>query len=218
MFRRTNGDPALVVSNNVFLHLHPVRLPARRIHFWETMCLGGLSFALFVVLTVTGFLLMFYYHPSVPQAYQDMLDLEHVVSSGVFLRNLHRWAGHAMLIAVFLHMVRVFYAGAYRSPREFNWVVGVSLLVFTILLSYTGYLLPWDQLSFWAITVGTNMLHSAPVLGPKSKFMLLGANDIGDSALLRFYVLHCIFLPLLAAVLMAVHFWRVRKDGQIRPL
>src|SRR5262249_30247654 len=126
---------------------------------------------------------------------------------------------HAMVLAVFMHMMRVFYTGAYKPPREFNWVVGVILLILTLLLSFTGYLLPWDQLAFWAITVGTNMIGSGTVLGPDSKFLLIGGFQVDQGALIRFYTLHVIGLPLLAAIFMAVHFWRIRRDGGLaRPL
>jgi cytochrome b6 len=178
-----------------------------------TYYLGSICFFMFVVLTLTGILLMFYYHPAVPQAYQDMKDLRFVVSNGVFLRNMHRVAAHIMVIAVFWHMFHVFYRGGYRPPHEFNWAIGVVLLLLTLLLSYTGYLLPWDQLAFWAITVGTNILSSAPFIGPQLRYVLLGGNLVGENALLRFYVLHCVILPLLAAMLIGVHFWRIRKDG-----
>ena len=137
----------------------------------------------------------------------------------MLMRNLHRWMAHGMVITVFLHMMRVFYTGAYKPPREFNWVVGVILLVLTLVLSYTGYLLPWDQLAIWAVTVGMNMAGSAPVLGEQSRMVMLGGFEVGPSALIRFYTLHVIGLPLLAAIFMAVHFWRIRRDGGLaRPL
>jgi quinol-cytochrome oxidoreductase complex cytochrome b subunit len=159
---------------------------------------------------------MLYYRPSVQQAYGDMKDLQFVVSSGQFLRNMHRWAAHAMVAMVFLHMLRVFYTGSYRPPKEFNWVIGVVLFVFTVLLSYTGYLLPWDQLAYWGISVGTNMARSVPFgLGERISFLLLGGNIVGENALVRFYVLHCFVLPVAAMVLMGIHFWRVRKDGGV---
>jgi len=131
----------------------------------------------------------------------------------VFLRNLHRWSAQAMVFLVFAHMFKVFYRGAYRSPREFNWVIGVVLLIITLFLSYTGYLLPWDQLAFWAITVGSNIMSAVPVLGQKVRFLMLGGNTVNANALLRFYVLHCVILPLAAAFFIAIHFWRIRKDG-----
>ena len=155
---------------------------------------------------------MLYYHPSVPQAYADMKDLQFVVSSGVFLRNLHRWSAHAMVFLVFAHMFKVFYRGAYRSPREFNWVIGVMLFLITLLLSYTGYLLPWDQLAFWAITVGSNISAVVPIVGKKVHFLMLGGHPVNANAPLRFYVsLHD---PAVTALLLiAIHFWRIRKDG-----
>jgi quinol-cytochrome oxidoreductase complex cytochrome b subunit len=131
----------------------------------------------------------------------------------MFLRSLHRWSAHAMVFLVFAHMFKVFYRGAYRNPREFNWVIGVILLLITLLLSYTGYLLPWDQLAYWAITVGSNIASAVPVMGNKIHFLLLGGNAVNANALLRFYVLHCMILPLTAMFFVAIHFWRIRKDG-----
>ncbi len=214
-FPDSNRNRSLAVFSNFFLHFHPVKARLRAIAFTRTFYLGGLSAACFLILTVTGVLLMFYYRPAVPHAYYDMKDLEFVVSAGVFLRNLHRWAAHTMVALVFLHMAVTFLRGAYRPPREFNWVIGVLLFVGTILLSYTGYLLPWDQLAYWAVTVGTNMADATPVVGHKIKFLLLGGHSINENALIRFYVLHCVVLPLLLVVGVSVHIWRVRKDGGI---
>jgi quinol-cytochrome oxidoreductase complex cytochrome b subunit len=142
-----------------------------------------------------------------------MKDLEFVVTAGLVLRNMHRWAAHLMVLSVVLHLCRVFYTGAYKPPREFNWVVGVCLFLLTLALSFTGYLLPWDQLAFWAITVGTNIAGYAPVIGKKLQFLFLGGHTVGESALIRFYVLHVVVLPGTAALLIAIHVWRVRKDG-----
>jgi len=226
---------AYAVMNNVFLHIHPVRVRQHAVKFAYTFCLGGLSFFLFLVLTLTGTLLMFYYRPTTEWAYSDIKDLETVVVFGQLLRNMHRWAAHGMVITVFLHMIRVFYTGSYKPPREFNWNVGVLLLVLTLLLSFTGYLLPWDQLAMWAVTVGSNMARATPLLGHEgpgasllkigdislvnagndARFALLAGRFVGAGALLRFYVLHCVGIPVVAIILMAVHFWRVRKDGGI---
>jgi quinol-cytochrome oxidoreductase complex cytochrome b subunit len=211
----TPRNQALIMFNNVFLHLHPVRIRRESLKITYTFCLGGLSFFLFLLLTVTGVLLMFYYRPATAVAYQDMKDLETVVTFGLLLRNLHRYSAHGMVITVFLHMVRVFYTGAYKAPREFNWIVGVILLTLTFLLSFTGYLLPWDQLAIWAVTVGTNMAGATPGVGEALKFAVVGGYEIGDNTLIRWYVLHVIALPLLTAVFMTVHFWRIRKDGGI---
>ena len=210
---RTNRTRSLAVFGNLFLHLLPVKVREKSLGVRATYYLGSFSFLLFVVLVITGVLLMLYYHPAVPQAYRDMKDLRFVISNGVFLRNLHRLAAQAMVLLVFWHMFHVFYRGGYRPPHEFNWVVGVVLLLVTLFLSYTGYLLPWDQLAFWAITVGSNIISAMPLLGRETRFLLLGGNLVGENALLRFYVLHCVILPLAAVVLIAVHFWRVQKDG-----
>jgi quinol-cytochrome oxidoreductase complex cytochrome b subunit len=217
IFRSGSGTSNLhrsqAVQQNVFLHLFSVKVRSRVLDLTPTWYLGALTLCTFLILVVTGILLMFYYHPSVPQAYADMKDLQFVVSSGVFLRNLHRWSAHAMVFLVFAHMFKVFYRGAYRPPRQFNWVIGVFLLLITLLLSYTGYLLPWDQLAFWAVTVGSNIAKAVPLVGHQIRFLLLGGNEVNANALLRFYVLHCVILPLTAVLLIAAHFWRIRKDG-----
>lgn len=210
---RTNRTRSLAVFGNLFLHFLPVKVREKSLRVRASYYLGSISFLLFIILTVSGVLLMFYYHPAAPQAYRDMKDLRFVVSNGVFLRNIHRLAAQLMVLAVFWHMFHVFYRGGYKPPHEFNWVVGVVLLIVTLFLSYTGYLLPWDQLAFWAITVGTNILSAMPVIGKTIRFESLGGNVVGANALLRFYVLHCVVLPLIAIVLVAVHFWRVQKDG-----
>ena len=211
----TSRTRALAVMNNVFLHLHPVRVKRHAVRYTYTFCLGGISFFLFLALTVTGLYLMFFYVPAVSRAYQDILSIENSVAFGTLVRNMHRWAAHLMVLTVFLHMIRVFYHGAYKPPREFNWVVGVVLLLLTLLLSFTGYLLPWDQIAFWAITVGSQMATYAPLLSRESSIFLLGSIEVGQTTLLRFYVFHVIFLPLIGAIFMIVHFWRIRKDGGI---
>jgi quinol-cytochrome oxidoreductase complex cytochrome b subunit len=198
---------------NFFLHIQPVRVSRQALRPSYTMGLGLISFFLFVILTVTGVLLMFYYVPSTTQAYDRMLDLRSSVAFGVILRNMHRWAAHGMVAVVFLHMCRVFFTGSYKPPREFNWVIGVCLFGLTLLSSFTGYLLPWDQLAFWAITVGTSIAGYAPFVGKAVKFILLGDATVGQEALLRFYVLHVVVLPLVLTIFVAIHFWRIRKDG-----
>ncbi len=198
---------------NFFLHIHPVKVNRHTLKATYTLGLGLISFFLFLILTVTGVLLMFYYVPSTTQAYDRMLDLRGSVAFGTFLRNMHRWGAHGMVIAVFLHMCRVFLTGSYKRPREFNWVIGVLLLLLTLFGSFTGYLLPWDQLAFWAITVGTAIAGYAPVVGAKMQFLLLGDTTVGQEALLRFYVLHVVVIPLAITLLVAIHFWRIRKDG-----
>jgi len=225
----TPRSRALSVLTNVFFHLHPAKVNRDAVRYSYTWGMGGMSFYLFIVLTFTGVLLMYYYHPTKEHAFRDILYLHHDVPFGQLLRNMHRWAAHLMVIAVWLHMLRVFLTGSYKRPREFNWCVGVILMVLTLLLSFTGYLLPDDQLGFWAVTVGTNMARATPLLGHEGpggpqlgmtpyndvRFALLGGSIVDSNALLRAYIWHCIAIPLIAAVFMGVHFWRVRKDGGI---
>ena len=231
---RDRRNRVAVVLTNFVLHLHPVSIRKHAIALSFTWCMGGITFFLFLVETITGVLLMFYYRPTMEWAYHDMQALRDVTSLGI-LRELHRWGAHAMVIAVMLHMYRVFLTGSYKPPREFNWVIGVVLLVLTLLLSFTGYLLPADQLAMWAITVGSNMARATPFLGHEgpgaalltvdgidlitdasdARFGLLGARYVDEVTLNRFYVWHCVALPLVAGLLSAIHFWRVRKDGGI---
>jgi quinol-cytochrome oxidoreductase complex cytochrome b subunit len=209
----SNLERAQVAISSFFLHVQPAKVNRRALKFRTTLGLGLISLYLFFILIVTGVLLMFYYVPSTDNAYQNMKDLEFVVTAGQVLRNMHRWAAHLMVLCVILHLCRVFYTGAYKAPREFNWVLGVGLFLLTLALSFTGYLLPWDQLAFWAITVGTNIAGYAPLVGKKLEFLFLGGHTVGESALIRFYVLHVVVLPGFAALMIAIHIWRVRKDG-----
>jgi quinol-cytochrome oxidoreductase complex cytochrome b subunit len=219
IFRHAYGDTprnrTLQVASNVWLHLHPSKIRRHAVRFRFTWCAGGLTFLLYLVTVVTGVVLMFYYRPTAQYAYWDVKYLDFDVPFGMLMRNMHRWAAHGMVIYIWVHMFRVFMTGSYKPPREFNWVVGVFLLTLTLLLSFTGYLLPWDQLAIWAVTVGTNMIGYSPVVGNQVRFVLLGSKEIGNDTLLRWYVLHVLMLPFVIVVFMAVHFWRVRKDGGI---
>jgi len=181
--KHERADPrtrALGVLTNVFLHLHPARINRDAVRYSYTWGMGGITFYLFIVLTFTGVLLMFYYHPTKIQAFRDILFLEHDVPFGKLLRNMHRWAAHLMIITLWLHMFRVVLTGSYKKPREFNWCVGVILLVLTLLLSFTGYLLPDDQLGFWAVTVGTNMARATRFWAAKDRWA-----GTGDDAIQR---------------------------------
>ncbi|MGZ4802687.1 MAG: cytochrome b N-terminal domain-containing protein [Acidimicrobiia bacterium] len=204
---------ALQSFSNFFLHLYPVKIPKRVLRNRYSYRLGFISAVLFGILLVTGIYLMFVYTPSVGSAYGDMQHLKTGVGFGQLIRNIHRWAAHLMVLVVLLHLVRVFYAGAYKRPRQFNWVIGVTLLLITLAFSFTGYLLPWDQLSYWAVTVGTGLVHYIPLLGGTAQDLLIGGPQVGQNTLLRFYALHVAVLPMLLVVMLAVHIWRVRKDG-----
>jgi quinol-cytochrome oxidoreductase complex cytochrome b subunit len=218
------------VFGNVFLHLHPAR-----VHRWSlrptfTLGLGIITLSSFLVTLVTGVLLMVYYKPATALAYDSIKDIHFVVPTGRFIRNIHRWSANLMVVGVLLHMARAFYTGAYRAPRELNWVVGMALLAITLGLSFTGYLLPWDQLAYWAVTIGANIAQSPREVtdalgitgwfdaGGLQKELILGSDTVGEEALTRFYLLHVMVLPLALVTLLAVHFWRVRKDGGlVRP-
>ena len=215
----TDKGKSELVFLNVWLHIHPAKVKKENMKFRYSFYLGFITFFLFLILLTTGIALMCYYRPFPPQAYQDMKDLQFVVFMGPFLRAMHRWSAHAMVVCVFLHMCRVFYTASYKKPRQFNWVIGVCLLLLTLGLSFTGYLLPWDQLAFWAITVGTNIGSYAPLVGGQVRELLLGGHSVGQAALIRFYVLHVAVLPSLMILLTIVHFWRIRKDGGLsRPI
>src|SRR5258705_4010983 len=223
------SDPrnrSLAILSNVFLHLHPAKINRDAVRYPFTWGMGGITFYLFIVLTFTGVLLMFYYHPTKADAFRDILYLEHDVPFGKLLRNIHRWSPHLMVITTWLHMFRVVLTGSYKRPRAFNWRAGVVLLVLTLLFSFTGYLLPDDQLGFWAVTVGTNMARATPMFGNEGpfgpqlgltpyndvRFGLLGGSIVDANALLRAYIWHCIGIPLVASIFIAVGFFRIRTD------
>ena len=221
----TDRSRSSFVFGNVFLHLHSARAHRWSLRWTTTAGLGIATLAAFLLTLVTGVLLMFYYKPYPDVAYISLKDIHFIVPTGRFVRNIHRWAANLMVVTVILHMARAFYTAAYRHPREFNWLVGMALLVTTLGLSFTGYLLPWDQLAYWAITIGANIAQSPREVtdalgitayfdpGGLQRLLLLGSDTVGEEALIRFYLLHVMLLPLAAAMLMAVHFWRVRKDG-----
>jgi quinol-cytochrome oxidoreductase complex cytochrome b subunit len=215
----SNREAGDSIVRNFLLHWFPAKVTRESLSWGYSFWLGTISAVLFLILVITGTVLMFLYVPSVERAYLSVKDLEYTISYGWFLRGLHRISAHLMVAVVFLHMIRVFLTGAYKNGtavnqnRPINWVAGVALLLATLLLSFTGYLLPWDQLAYWAITVGTNIASAAPIAGEWLRFVLLGGTTIDQNTLIRFYVLHCFFLPLLVLLLFSYHMWRVRKDG-----
>jgi cytochrome b-561 len=219
VFPSSTKEATDAIVANFVLHAFPARMRATSLAWTPSLWLGTVSWVLFVLLLLTGLPLMVFYVPSTRDAYQSVKDIEHVVSFGWWLRAAHRVAAHLMVIVVTLHVARVFLTGSYRSEslreqhREWNWVIGVALLAGTILLSFTGYLLPWDQLAFWAVTVSMNIVGSVPAVGGAVRDLLIGGREIGQAALMRFYLLHIVVLPIAVAVLFGYHMWRVRKDG-----
>ena len=203
-----------VIMNSVLYHLHPVKVKRHAVKVSYTLCLGGLSFFLFILLTVTGIFLMFFYRPEATAAWNDISNLQTSVTFGLLVRNMHRWGAHLMVLSVFLHMARLL-PRRLQAAREFNWVIGVILLTLTLLLSFTGYLLPWDQLALWAVTVGTNMMGYTPGVRRGGALRAPRRRRDRTETLLRWYVLHVLLFPFVIVIFMAIHFWRVRKDGGI---
>ena len=200
------------VMNSLVLHLHASKIPVRSLKFTYTFGLGGLALLLIMILISTGIMLMFVYTPSPDTAYNDMLTLQREVYFGQLIRNLHHWSGNLLLIVTFLHMLRVFFTGAFRHPREFNWVIGLSLLLLVVAANFTGYLLPWDQLAYWAITVGTSLLDYVPLVGDQLSNLILGGPEVGAATLRNFYGLHLAIVPLMILMIVSFHIFRVRRD------
>ena len=213
---REAGD---AIVSNFMLHWFPAKISKASMAWNYSFWLGTISAALFFLLILSGLPLLFLYVPSVERAYQSVKDIEFVVTFGSWIRAVHRISAHLMVIVVALHLMRVFLTGGYKNGagrnqrREVNWVIGVVMFLTTLFLSFTGYLLPWDQLAFWAVTVGTNIASSIPIIGPDVRELLIGGRTIEQATLIRFYVLHVVVLPGLLGVLFAYHMWRVRKDG-----
>jgi len=207
------------IVRNLLLHWFPAKTMLKSLSWSYSLWLGTISVALFLILAVTGVILMFLYVPSVERAYQSVKDIEYVVSFGWFIRAMHRNATHLMVAVVFLHMVRAFLTGAYKNGvgvgqnRPLNWIIGIILMLVTLFLAFTGYLLPWDQLAYWAVTVGTDIAKKVPLVGEQIRYALLGGYEIDQNTLIRFYVLHCFLLPAFVLILISYHMWRVRKDG-----
>ncbi len=202
-----------MVVDSLILHLHPTKVPRSTLRWTYTWGLGGLSALLVMLLALTGVFLQMNYTPSPPQAYLDVLALRTDTWFGDLLRNLHHWSANLLIVTSVLHLLRVFFTGAHRPPREVNWLLGIGMLLLVVGGNFTGYLLPWDQLAYWAITVGTSILTYIPVIGQPLSGLLLGGPEVGAPTLLTFYSLHISFIPLGILALMSYHFWRVRKDG-----
>ena len=210
---QSNREASESVVRNFWLHWFPSRISLRSLGWGYSLWLGTISASLFAILAVTGVLLLYFYIPSIQSAYWSIKDLDNVVVFGWLLRAQHRWAAHLMVAIVFFHLMRVFFTAAYRDQRVWNWYIGIVLLILTLFLSFSGYILPWDQLAYWALTIGMGIASAIPFLGKGINFLLVGGNVLGQNSLLRFFVLHNFFLPALMLFLFALHMWRIRKDG-----
>jgi len=212
-FPKDDRSRMRMVVDSLVLHLHPSKVPATTLQWTYTWGLGGLAALLVVLLGLTGIFLEMNYTPSPTQAYLDILALRTNTWFGDLLRNVHHWSANLLVIVAVLHLLRVFFTGAHRPPRQLNWLFGVGMLLLVLGANFTGYLLPWDQLAFWAITVGTSILSYVPLVGGLLNRLLLGGPEVGAATLLNFYSLHISFIPISILGLMSYHFWRVRKDG-----
>jgi quinol-cytochrome oxidoreductase complex cytochrome b subunit len=200
---------------NLILHLHPRKIKPFTLKFTLTFGLGGMAALLVVIQVFTGLLLKFHYIPFPGEAYNSVLNITEGLLFGKLAHNIHHWSAILLLWITFLHMLRVFFTGAYRKPRHATWIFGILLLILVVLSNFTGYLLPWDQLSYWAVTVCTSLLQYVPLIGNSMKEALLGGNEVGSVTLSNFFNLHTGVIPLLMITLMGYHFWRIRKAGGV---
>lgn len=203
----------LGVVNNLVLHLHPATVPAQALRITYTWGLGGFSAVLALLLGMTGLLLMFRYDARIDYAYISIQQLETQVIFGSLVRGLHHWSANLLVITAFLHLLRVFLTGGYKDGRTMNWLIGVGLLLLVLASNFTGYLLPWDQLAYWAITVSASLLAYIPLIGNAISHFVLAGPEVGQGALSNFYALHVVVLPAILMSLMAYHFWKIRKNG-----
>lgn len=215
------------INRNFFLHIHANKVHPHSLKTDYTFGLGIILGFLFLVMILTGVILMMNYTPSVERAYDSVRDIVFILPGGRYIRNIHRWAAHGMVLVSFLHLIRVFFTGGYLGGRRLNWIFGVVILFLVMFMNFSGYLLPWDQLAFWAVTIGSNIAASFRELtdilgithvvdiGGFIKKLLLGDETVGQAALSRFFMLHVVFLPLTLIVFTGLHIWRIRKDGGI---
>jgi quinol-cytochrome oxidoreductase complex cytochrome b subunit len=201
--------------NTFILHFRPRNVPEPTLRFTLTWGLGGMAFVLVTLLIGTGLLLKFFYLPFPEKAYESVLYLQNAVLFGRFIRNIHHWSANLLLVVVFLHFMRVFFTGAFHPPRQFNWVIGLGLFFAVLLSNFTGYLLPWDQLSFWAVTISVGMLEYIPFAGLWLRELIQGGTEVGPGTLSNFYAIHTAVLPLFLIFFLLFHFWRVRKAGGV---
>jgi quinol-cytochrome oxidoreductase complex cytochrome b subunit len=218
VYPRDDRERKWLVVNNLILHFRPLRLPQKSLKYTHTFGLGGMSLILILLLISTGVLLMFVYEPSTAQAYGSILALQNQVLFGKLVRNVHHWSANFLILIAFLHLLRVFFTGGFHAPRQFNWVIGLALLFGIVISNFTGYLMPWDQLSYWAITIVTGMLAYVPFIGEWLRQVVRGGPEIGQPTLINFYTFHTTLIPVALILLMAWHFWRVRKaHGVVYP-
>lgn len=212
-----SGEPArlLQAANNLVLHLHPASIPAPALRFTYTWGLGGIATVLVLMLALSGLLLMFHYDARVDNAYISIQAIESQVPFGSLIRGVHHWSANLLVVVTALHLLRVYFTASYKQGRRANWIIGLVLFFLALVANFTGYLLPWDQLAYWAITVSTSLIAYLPLVGGMIRTAILGGPQVRQVALSNFYALHVVFIPAVLIILMAYHFWKVRKNGGI---
>ena len=212
---RDERERRRVVLIHLPLHLRPTRVPEAALRYSRTFGLGGMALVLIGLLMVTGVLLVFVYKPSPEDAHGSLLTLQREVLFGRLVRNVHYWSANLLVVVTCLHLLRVFFTGAFHGARQFNWVIGLLLLLGVLLSNFTGYLLPWDQRSYWAITICASMASYVPIAGPWLQRLVQGGSEIGASTLLNFYAIHTTISPVFILILVGFHSWRIRKAGGV---
>lgn len=215
LFRLPSETMAKGSTSSFILHLHPRLIPEKSARFAFTFCFGGLAFFCFIIEVLTGSLLMLHYQPSASGAYASVQKITHIAPYGSVIRNVHYWAGQAMVVLVCLHMIRVFITRSYEEPRRLNWVVGVACLILTVFVDFTGYLLVWDDRALVAWTIARNILEMIPLIGAPAASTIFGTESDFNMAIIRLYSWHIVIFPLIMTFFMSLHFWKIRKDGGI---
>ncbi|NLD37488.1 MAG: cytochrome bc complex cytochrome b subunit [Desulfatiglans sp.] len=214
-FNCSQARKAICMNKSMVLHFRPRTVDIRALKFSMTFGLGGMAFVLIILLFFTGLLLKFYYLPLPEKAYDSILHLKENVLFGSFIRNIHYWSANVLILITFLHLLRVFLTSAFHPPRAVNWIIGIALLLIVIAFNFTGYLLPWDQLSFWAVTICTGMLEYMPFVGEWLQTFTRGGGDVSASTLSIFFAGHTALLPAVLIIVLPFHFWQIRKSGGI---
>ncbi len=212
---KTERERRKTILDVFVLHLRPVRVRRATLPYTHTFGLGGSSLVLISLMVATGVLMMFAYEPTPERAYQSVAALQDGFLFGGLVRNIHHWSANLLVVVAVAHMLRVFFTGGFHGSRQFNWVIGVALLAAVLASNFTGYLLPWDQLSYWAVTICTGMFSYVPWIGGWLQQAARGGPELGASTLILYYTLHTTLLPVALFLLMGFHFWRVRKAGGV---
>ena len=182
-------------------------------HLNITFCFGGIAFCLFLLSVLSGLLLSLYYVPSAIEAFPSIANLQYEVPLGRYIRSVHKWSAHLLVIFIFLHMVRVVVYRAYLKPRELHWFSGIILMLLVAGSGFTGYLLPWDQKAYWATRVGTTLVEKIPFIGDYIALFLRGGMDVSGATLTRFFAFHVLFLPILITLFLWMHFHMIKRTG-----